>query len=80
MRIEELKRAKNQRPFQPFWIRMADGREIEVTHPDAIAWEGDGAQIVVCIIPGGGWEIIDIILATSIGMQAPQSLVESKKA
>ena len=39
MKIAEIKDAKDQRPFQPFLIRMADGREIQVMHPDAIAWE-----------------------------------------
>jgi hypothetical protein len=79
MRIAELKRVKDQRPFRPFSIRMADGREIEITHPDAIAWEGEFASTAICVIPGGEWEIIDVGLANSLGMQAPQSLIESKK-
>lgn len=78
MTIDELKKAKNQRPFRPFLIRMADSREIEVKHPDAVAWENDNAWIVVCIVPGGGWEIVDIRMVTSLGMQAPASPAESK--
>ncbi len=35
VQIDELKKAKDQRPFQPFRIRMADGTEIEIKHPDA---------------------------------------------
>jgi hypothetical protein len=77
MRIEQLKKAKDRRPFQPFWIRMADGREIQVRHPDAVAWESDQARIAVCIVPGGGWEVIDVALATSLGMQAPASPADS---
>jgi hypothetical protein len=73
MRIEELKKVKDQHPFQPFTIRMADGREIEIRHPDAVAWGGDHARIAFCIVPGGGWEIIDVALVTSLGMQAPAS-------
>jgi hypothetical protein len=79
MTLAELKRAKNQRPFRPFFIRMADGREIEITHPDAVAREGEGSHIVICITPGGGWEIVDLILATSLDMAAPQSAVETKQ-
>jgi len=41
VKIDELKKAKDQRPFQPFHVRMADGREIQVTHPDAVAWHPD---------------------------------------
>jgi len=77
--IAELRQTKNQRPFQPFKIRMADGREIEVTHPDAIAWEGEGAHIVIGMAPSGGWEVVDLLRATSLGMQAPRSAVETRQ-
>ena len=85
MRIDELKKAKDQRPFQPFWIRMADGREIEIRHPDVIAWdvvededgggggyededngEAEGPLTVVCVPRGGGWEVIELALITSL--------------
>ncbi len=51
MRIDELKRAKDERPFRPFLIHMADGREITVRHPDAVAW--DNPRIAICATPGG---------------------------
>jgi hypothetical protein len=82
MKIAEIKDAKDQRPFQPFLIRMADGREIEITHPDAIAWntpvEADGDDedngeaaeplTVICVVPGGRREIIELALVTSLGL------------
>lgn len=71
MRIEELKKTKDQRPFQSFSIRMADGREIQVKHPDAVAWDSDHPRTVICVLPGGGWEVIDIALVTSLGVPAP---------
>jgi hypothetical protein len=37
MTIAELKKAKDERPFTPFTIEMADGRKIQVKHPDAVA-------------------------------------------
>ena len=58
MKIEELKKAKDRRPFQPFLIRMADGREIEVRHPDAIAW-GD-KRIVSYVSPADDWLLMAI--------------------
>ena len=48
MRIEELKKAKDQRPFRPLMIRMADGREVEVRHPDAVAWYEDAPRVAIC--------------------------------
>jgi hypothetical protein len=70
MKIDELKRAKDQRPFQSFLIRTADGREVPVNHPDAVAWDAESPRIVVCVLPGGGWEVIDVALVTSLGMKA----------
>jgi hypothetical protein len=79
MRIDELKKAKDQRPFQPFQIRTADGREISITHPDAVAWDaGERPRTVVCILPGGGWEVIDVGLVTSLAMPAPASMIPEK--
>ena len=71
MTIAELKRAKDQRPFSPFTVRMADGRELEIRHPDAIAWEDDSRRIAVCMLKGGAWEVIDVSQVTSLGMSAP---------
>ncbi len=70
MKIEDLKKAKDQRPFQPFLIRMADGREVRVSHPDAIAWGPELPRIALVVVPDGGWEVIDIALITSLGVQS----------
>jgi hypothetical protein len=82
MKIKELKDAKDTRPFEPFMIRTADGREIPVRHPDAIAWEADiededngepeGPLTVVCVVPGGGREVIELALVTSLGFAPAQ--------
>jgi hypothetical protein len=77
MRIEELKKAKDERPFHPFVIRMADGREIRVSHPDALAWaerepdepeedEVEEPDIVFCVIPNGNRIVIDLALVTAL--------------
>jgi hypothetical protein len=71
LRIEELKKMKDRRPFEPFFIRMADGREVRVKHPDAVSWDPDQIRIAVCGVPGGGTEVIDVALVTSLGLPAP---------
>jgi hypothetical protein len=87
MNIQEIKDAKDQRPFQPFQIRMADGREITVTHPDAIAWNtpveadeedednGEAAEplTAVCVIPGGRRVVIELALVTSLELAPAES-------
>jgi hypothetical protein len=88
VRIEELKRAKDERPFRPFSIRMADGRKVPVTHPDAIAWEADRDDetgettapfTAVCIVPGGGWVIIELALITALEFRPPDGGGKAKK-
>src|SRR5579883_2522442 len=92
MKIAEIKEAKDQRPFQPFLIRMADGREIEVLHPDAIAWEpiladedndnGEPAEplTAICVVPGGRREIIELALVTSLGLAPAEPRQEGSTA
>jgi hypothetical protein len=54
MRIQELREAKNRRPFELFEIHLAGGRGIPIGHPDALAWEGpDFAPVLFAILPGG---------------------------
>ena len=71
MRIEELRKAKDRRPFSPFSIRMADGKELEVRHPDAVAWGSDRSRIVWYISPSDDWVTIDIALVTALAGPAP---------
>jgi hypothetical protein len=70
VKLEEIRKIKNQRPFLPFVVHIADGREIRVTHPDAIAWMDDIPRIVICGQPSG-WEIVDVGLITSLAIQTP---------
>jgi hypothetical protein len=71
MTIADLKRAKDVRPFRPFTIHMADGRKIRVAHPDAVGWANENGRFAACALPGGGWEMIDVSLATSLSIPAP---------
>lgn len=70
MTILELKKAKDIRPFRPFVIRLADGREFPVAHPDAVAWDEDSRRIAYVAIRGGGVEVVDVSLATSLTIPA----------
>ena len=71
MRIEELKTVKDRRPFEPFEVRMADGRALLIKHPDAVAWGSEHPRTLFCVLPGGEWVIIDVALVTSLGIPAP---------
>lgn len=67
MRIDELKKAHRSQPFEPFTIRVADGREYDVVHPEFLAFSATGRTIVV-MTPDDLFEIIDTMMITSIHM------------
>jgi hypothetical protein len=71
MKLEEIRSIKNQRPFMPFLVRTADGREFRVSHPDAIAWSDESPRIVICGLPGGGWQMLDVALITGLVVPDP---------
>jgi hypothetical protein len=52
------------RPFVPFVIPMADNRDVDVTHPEAIAY--GGGRIAVVVKPDDSFEIIDLLLVPSL--------------
>jgi hypothetical protein len=59
----ELQRLLQEKPFRPFIVRTADGRETRVSHPEAMAYDG---RIATYIHPTGGVEIFDLFLVSSI--------------
>ncbi len=73
MKIEDLKKVNDRRPFQPFSIRMADGREIQVRRPDTIAWGPENPRTAIHMLPGGDWEYIEIALISAVHLPAPPS-------
>jgi len=42
MTVRELRRFHRTRPFQPFIIRLADGQELPVLHPEFLAFAPKG--------------------------------------
>jgi hypothetical protein len=74
MTSEQLGRLLEQRPFQPFLVCTADGRETRVSHPEAMGYQG---RIATYIHPTGGVEIFNLFLVSSIVVDVPVERVES---
>jgi hypothetical protein len=68
MASNELRKAYRARPFRPFRVHLADGREIPVTHPELLALSPDGRTAAV-FVPGEGFEILDVPLVTGISVK-----------
>ena len=61
-RIRELLHAT---PFQSFVIRMADGQEYRIDHPDFVLARSDTPQVIV-EEPDGTVHFLSVLLVTSI--------------
>ncbi|HEY3243704.1 MAG TPA: hypothetical protein VGM03_10165 [Phycisphaerae bacterium] len=65
MTIDQLRKAHQAHPFEPFRIHLADGRQFEVRHPELLAVVPPGRTIIV-VPPDGKWAVIDLLLVTSL--------------
>ena len=70
MTSERLIEMLEATPFQPFDIRLADGRAIRVQHPEFVARSPSGRTAVV-FQPDDSMTILDVFLAVSLDRVAP---------
>lgn len=69
MTTVQLAAALKAQPFRPFVLRMADGQEVTVTHPEALAY--GGGRTAVLVQPDDSIVIIDLLLVPALVMSAP---------
>jgi hypothetical protein len=65
MTSEQFRDLLHKQPFQPFTIRMADGRAFDVPHPDFVAMSRSGRTVVVTQ-PDEGISILDLLLMSEL--------------
>ena len=58
------------RPFRPFVMHLADGREIMVKHPQLVVSTSTGRTTVV-VQPDDTLNIIDLLLVTDLEYREP---------
>ena len=69
-RIRELLRAT---PFQPFIIRMADGKDYHIDHPDFVLASSSDLPQITIEEPDGSLHYLSPLLMTSVQIIAPAS-------
>jgi hypothetical protein len=69
MELSAIGAAKQRRPFQPFRLRLADGRDFLVSHCDFIALPEKGRSITVFDKHNNFEEVIDPLLIVSISFE-----------
>lgn len=65
MTIEQLQRLHQARPFLPFRIHLADGRQFDVPHAEFLA-VSPGGRILSVAVSEHCFEHIDLLLVTSL--------------
>jgi hypothetical protein len=67
MDINGIRGALGVRPFQPFVIRLADGRGLPVPHPDFVAV---GSRRILVIAPDDSWAVVEPFLVVSLDYES----------
>lgn len=68
MDIAGIREALHKQPFQPFAIRLADGRSLAVPHRDFVALH---PRRIIVINEDASWSVIEPLLIVSIDYDAP---------
>jgi hypothetical protein len=68
MDIAGVKEALHKQPFEPFALRLADGRALAVPHPDFVALH---PRRIIVISDDASWNVIEPLLIVSIDYDAP---------
>ncbi len=82
MTVEQLKKAYSARPFQPFIVQLADGRQLAVNSPEFIMAAPTGRTFA--IFEENAFQVIDLLLVTGLeirtGGDEPRSRRRRPKA
>jgi hypothetical protein len=70
MDIQGIREALHREPFQPFTIRLADGRGLPVPHSDYVAL---GQRRIIIVDQNDHWSVIEPLLIVSLDYNAPAS-------
>jgi hypothetical protein len=61
--IGGIREALHKQPFEPFVLRLADGRSLPVPHPDFVAV---GTRRIVVINDDDSWSFVEPLLIVSV--------------
>ena len=75
MDIDGIREALHKQPFQPFHIRLADGRALAVPHPDFVAV---APQRIVVVAENSSWTVIEPLLVVSLDYPGSRAIPPQK--
>ncbi|MCH8047751.1 MAG: hypothetical protein IID44_29000 [Planctomycetes bacterium] len=65
MTVEQFRELWRTKPFQPFTIHLADGRNLRVEHPEFLAMSPSGRTFIL-YQPDDSFNIVDLLLVTDL--------------
>jgi hypothetical protein len=68
MTTEQFQATLHQHPFQPFVIRMADGRAFEVRHRDFVSRSPSGRTVIVHH-DNENYSVLDLLLMSELEVE-----------
>jgi hypothetical protein len=68
MDVAGIREALEKQPFEPFALKLADGRSISVPHREFVALN---PRRIVVINDDGSWHVVERLLIVSIDYDAP---------
>ena len=69
MTTEQFRATLHLQTFRPFTIRMADGRQFDVAHPDFVAQSPSGRAVIVSQADESN-TVLDLLLMSELQVQA----------
>jgi hypothetical protein len=63
MDIAGVHEAPHKEPFEPFVVRLADGRSVPVPHPDFVALS---PRRIIVVSDDGSWTVVEPLLIASL--------------
>lgn len=70
MDIEGIRQALHKQPFDPFSMRLADGRALPIPHPDFVAVS---PRRIIVVAEDGSWSVVEPILIVSLDYNGAHS-------
>jgi hypothetical protein len=75
MKIDEIRKLLHAARFQPFKIHVADGRTLQVPHPDFVALTGNNRTLIVTSTGKPSFTLVDIPLITQLEVEGSPETV-----
>ncbi len=65
MNVTHFRQMLRAEPFQPFRIHLADGRDMDIDHPDFVGYTPTGRTVVITRLDET-FEVINLLLVSTL--------------